>query len=148
MPVLTNPQSPTPSPEELYQKALDDIDEFLQKIQTGATVSTFTFTSYMSTSSIMREIIDKYGLVHYRNPGNKTSLVELSTEGLKAVKVGIREYMNPHVERAKKQEEIVDLTHEQLRMDQFPKKFWMVIIIITAVISGLIQYIINMLSNR
>jgi hypothetical protein len=134
-------------PNTVREKAYDSIDEFLSKIHSGESTSMFDLQDYpANVESVMREVFDKYELLNYppQAPGNKTtSFPQLSREGLTAVNDTIRIYLARHERRSERDEAIQEMTHQTLKWEQLPKRYWIWPLVINAVLAGLVAWVVS-----
>jgi hypothetical protein len=72
---------------ELEIKACNLIDDFLEKLE-GRQVKFFDTYAKPPEYYIAKELMDKYNLISYRAPGNKMSIVDITTNGLKIKPIG------------------------------------------------------------
>ncbi|MBS1656333.1 MAG: hypothetical protein JSU05_15880 [Bacteroidetes bacterium] len=90
---------------ELEEKAFIIVDSFLNDLSLSKNNGFFSTYGKPNEFFLAKEIMDKYQLISYRNPGSKTSIVDISQNGLIILRSGgIKKYLSDSMHESEERE--------------------------------------------
>ncbi|MFZ4740087.1 MAG: hypothetical protein ACOYLE_02865 [Bacteroidales bacterium] len=102
---------------ELEKKAYEIVDSFLNKLEKGKEIF---FNTYCKPQeyNLAKQILEKYDLIIYRAPGEKSSIVDITQNGLEIIKVGgIQKFLDSKTQQEESKELKEKLEFEKLQAE-------------------------------
>jgi hypothetical protein len=117
---------------EQEEKAFIVVDNFLKELSASDNGGWFNTYGASSDRILAKELLDKYGLITYRSTNRKTSIIDISQEGLRILKAGgLKKYLSDTIEYAEQKEkmqyeklnaELIDIRNKIFDYDSTKKR--------------------------